>query len=356
MPYKISGTKSETARIIVFKENDWSIEANTVISGSGTYEIDSLVSGTKTVAARSVNGYTIGYGNVTGEYYAPLARGVFAGGNDGAVTNVIQYITIASEGNAQNFGDLTVARTWPVACSNSTNERGVFFDAGYDHEIIDYITISTLGDAISFGSLPALDQGDSAACDNGVNDRGIFANYDNIYYVTISTPGNSTNFGTKDGRRSFGSCSNDTNNRGIFAGGYSYTNDINYIDISSTGNAQAFGDLVLIQSYSTGTSNGTNERGIFAGGLNAAAARINIIQYITISSLGDATNFGDLSEPKLGFGFASNKTSERAVLGGGSTPTKLDVMEYITISTLSDASDFGDLMAANANLSATSNA
>ena len=30
MPYKISGTKSETSRIIILKESDWSIESNTI--------------------------------------------------------------------------------------------------------------------------------------------------------------------------------------------------------------------------------------------------------------------------------------------------------------------------------------
>jgi hypothetical protein len=37
MPYKISGSKSHTARIIILKESDWSIESNTVVSGSGNY-------------------------------------------------------------------------------------------------------------------------------------------------------------------------------------------------------------------------------------------------------------------------------------------------------------------------------
>lgn len=33
-------------------------------------------------------------------------RGLFAGGNTGVATNVIQYITIASTGNATTFGSL----------------------------------------------------------------------------------------------------------------------------------------------------------------------------------------------------------------------------------------------------------
>ena len=38
-------------------------------------------------------------------------RGVIAGGNDNADENQIQYITIASTGNSADFGDLTAVRT-----------------------------------------------------------------------------------------------------------------------------------------------------------------------------------------------------------------------------------------------------
>jgi len=37
-------------------------------------------------------------------------RGVFGGGTTGSVSNVIDYITISSTGNATDFGDLTDAR------------------------------------------------------------------------------------------------------------------------------------------------------------------------------------------------------------------------------------------------------
>jgi hypothetical protein len=40
-------------------------------------------------------------------------RGVFAGGSLGpARTNVIQYVTIASTGNATDFGDQTIVAGW----------------------------------------------------------------------------------------------------------------------------------------------------------------------------------------------------------------------------------------------------
>ena len=92
-------------------------------------------------------------------------RGVFGGGTPGP-TNTIDYITIASTGNAIDFGDLTVARNSLSACSSST--RGVFGGgfAPTANNTIDYITIATTGNAIDFGDLTVTRQ-QLAACSNG---------------------------------------------------------------------------------------------------------------------------------------------------------------------------------------------
>jgi hypothetical protein len=69
--------------------------------------------------------------------------------------NVMQYITIATTGNAVDFGDLTVARRENVAgVSNAT--IGVF-GGGYKsptfYNVMDYITVATTGNATDFGDL-----------------------------------------------------------------------------------------------------------------------------------------------------------------------------------------------------------
>ena len=66
---------------------------------------------------------------------------------------------------------------------------------------------------------------------------------------------------------------------------------IEYITITSTGDATDFGDLTVGRFQLDATSNGTGERGIFAGGYQT----LNVIDYITINSVGDATDFGDLN-------------------------------------------------------------
>ena len=72
MSYKISGEKSETARIMVLKESDWGIESNTVISGSGAYSVEDLEAGNKLVVGRKSDGQVISYGNITPEYYISI--------------------------------------------------------------------------------------------------------------------------------------------------------------------------------------------------------------------------------------------------------------------------------------------
>lgn len=47
-----------------------------------------------------------------------IGYGLFGGGYGSAASNVIDYVTIASTGNATDFGDLTVARYYLAGLSN----------------------------------------------------------------------------------------------------------------------------------------------------------------------------------------------------------------------------------------------
>ena len=76
-------------------------------------------------------------------------RGVFGGGPTNQC--VMDYITIATTGNATDFGDLTVARRFFAGVSSST--RGVFGGGPTNQCVMDYITIATTGNATDFGDL-----------------------------------------------------------------------------------------------------------------------------------------------------------------------------------------------------------
>lgn len=256
-------------------------------------------------------------------------RGVFGGGEQpGGNNNVIDYITIASQGNAQDFGDTTVARgAGPASCSSST--RGLFAGGRTPtlQNVIDYIQISTIGNAIDFGDLNIPVQW-LASCSSST--RGFFAGGNtsppttDIRFVTISSTGNSTKFGdlTTPGQTFFGLANSI---RGVFAGGNNPTpasgflgsadfNRIQYITLSTTGNTTDFGDLTLARRSASATSNST--RGVFSAGYSSAPVspitNVNNIDYITIATTGNAIDFGDSG----GNGFGAGCSDSHGGLGG----------------------------------------
>jgi len=359
MPYKISGTKSETARIIILKESDWSIESNTVISGSGAYEVGDLETGNKSVISRTNDGEVLGYGAVSAEEYVPATgdRGVFGGGE--GTTNVIDYVTISTTGDATDFGDLTVSRERFGATSNGVTGRGVFA-GGYTAypartTTMDYIAILTLGDATDFGDLLTA-RAFLDGCSNRTNNRGVFgggitADYSDVLeYITISTTGNAQDFGDlSDTKYGKAACSNGETDRGLFAGGLTgYSDVIDHITISTNSNATNFGDLYMARAHLAATSNGTNDRGVFGGGGTPTAT--NLIDYVTISTTGNATIFGELTVARSLFSACSNYTSNRGLFVGD-----INIIDYVTITSTGDAIDFGDLTVARYGVSACSN-
>lgn len=362
MAYKISGTKSTDARIVVIKQSDWTVESSTVISGSGAYEVDSLIEGDKLVVAMTDEGEAIAYGFVSGIEYAspPGDRGVFAGGYISGSQNIIDYITISSSATAQDFGDLTLSRENLTGASNGSYDRGIFAGGLTNSDVIDYITISSIGNAIDFGNL-SLGRFKLAAADNGINQRIVFAGGNNsgaqsvIDYIAANSLGNASAFGNlTSARYSHTGTSNSIYDRGLFAGAYGYSTIIEYITISSTGNSTDFGDLTLARHALAGTSNGTNNRAIFGGGLRSGPADTNVIDYTAINSLGNAFDFGDLATDNYYMGACSNKVNNRGVFGGGWT--REDIVQYVTISSLGNATHYSNLSVYRRELAACSNA
>ena len=92
-------------------------------------------------------------------------------------------------------------------------------------------------------------------------------------------------------------------------------------------------------------------RGVFAGGY--APTALNVIEYITISTTGNALDFGDLSQTRTSP--AASASSTRGLFAGGFTPTVTNVIDYITIATTGNALDFGDLLYPPYSTSACSN-
>jgi hypothetical protein len=229
--------------------------------------------------------------------------------NRDAATDTIEYVTIASEGNSSNFGDASQKRyNGIMSASNATRgiNGGGYVDT-YSKQI-DYITIATQGDGQDFGDLSVERWGPGGL-------------------------GSST--------------------RSICLGGISFdqntergSNHIDYRAIASLGDFVDFGDLNELRRGMSAASNST--RGIVSGSMPASEA-VDSIEYITIATLGNGTDFGDLANPSnMGCGAAGES---RAVLvrgndGSSTYGNETSDIEYITIATLSNGRDFGDLTVA----------
>ncbi len=135
--------------------------------------------------------------------------------------------------------------------------------------------------------------------------------------------------------------------RGLFGGGGNPATGrekILYLTVSTLGDTQEFGDLSS-QIYAT-AGLGSRTRGVFAGGYNPS--QVNTIEFVTFASLGNVTDFGDTTYTARDMGGLSSST-RGLFFGGISTPgapSGTNVINYITISHTGNAVNFGDAHAA----------
>ena len=262
-------------------------------------------------AELSSDGNTIDFGNLSTANQAAQAvssstRCCYGGGNNHpSYFNKIEFVTIATTSNVTDFGDLDAIKSGGQGCGNET--RGIFgpgfspTPTSRNVNTIDFITIATLGDAQDFGDFTEDIRGIAALSSPT---RGVFAggyapsspNVSNtIQFITIATTGNAQDFGDTSLARmnmSGGGCSNGT--RGLFAGGRGNPvtgyNTIDFVTIATAGNAIDFGDLT-VEGQGVG-ANSNSIRGVFGGRTNPSKQQV--IDYVNFATTGDATDFGDM--------------------------------------------------------------
>ena len=323
-----------------------------------------VIAGVSTVT--STGAFTVPVGPT--EYRGGRGRGLFAGGytpSSPNTSNVIDMIEIATTGNATDFGDIAHSGS---TGSSSNSIRGVFNYCSVPNSLttMNYTVISSQGGVADYGDLSYVTRDGPYGA--GDNTRGVLGgsaggpsnmggspgqgvNY--IDYITFATTGDSSDFGTLTiKRRGMGACSSPT--RTVFGGGYikpqSHTDIIDYVTTQTLGDAIHFGELTVSRGHMGAVSSTT--RGIWYGGSIYPGSDVfyNTIDYITIASTGNATDFGDTitgGGDHFTTGTASNKI--RGCFGGCSTPTNLNTIAYVTIATTGNALDFGDLTAVEYN-------
>jgi len=254
----------------------------------------------------STTGNSTDFGDLSADIFAvgttaSSTRGVVFGGYGGnphsANSDEIQFVTIASQGNAQDFGNLTVGRQ--NACVSGSQTRAVAAGGGQPSgnvNTIDYVTIASQGNAVDFGDCTAANNNSSdGGCGNAT--RGLFHtrtpnNTGGYFHYNIATTGNAAEFSDEvnSGNNTLAGGSNAV--RGLFQGGYG-TNAITAVTISTFGSAFDFGDQTTTRYTAGAAASGT--RYVTIAGQPVPASPINVMEYVHIMTSGNTIDFGDLS-------------------------------------------------------------
>ena len=301
-------------------------------------------------------------------YRGNSGRGIFSGGTDPNSVRNIDYINIASTGNATAWGELLGNGT-SLHGGASNNIRGVYvggFTGAPSNariSLMQALTLPTEGDIIDFGDLQFNSQQLSGV---GNETRGVYAmgyaypnmspvssNSLNMHYTMIEfmSSASRTDFGDiidNAGCRDLATVS--TPIRGYFAGGEgtgqdspSHNKNITIKGFANNSESLNFGELTTLSQR--GACVGSATRGVFIIG-STIPAFVNTMEYITLTTSGESTDFGDTT---ANTGAINNDAASNMIRGVYHHPrttdggAELNTLEYITIATTGNATDFGDL-------------
>ena len=284
------------------------------------------------------------------------ARGFAAGGAAGGYSATIDFYTIPTAGNAQDFGDLTIAHGNGVA-GFASRTRGVAaggFSPIAHYNTIDFITMSSTGDGTDFGDLTSNREGPMGLSNatrgiaaSGWSRGGPGLSQTTIDYVTIASAGNALDYGDMAAGSNYGAGAASPT-RGILLGGNNESplagmkSRIEFITIPTLGNGQDFGDLSQNHFFNINAASNSIRALAWGGTYPDTSTGTNIIEFITIATRGNGVDFGDttraVSAPM------ATASSTRSVCYGGNGGGD-NIVEYVEISTQGNAVDFGDTVA-----------
>ena len=295
-------------------------------------------------------------------------RGLFFGEfDDSSNTPTIDFVTISSQGNATDYGDLINSVQF-YGGVNSSHRRWIYFGGapGNPTNQMQYGEISHTGNGVDFGNLTESTHYNPSGVGNRTRGVRMGGSVDpsggaqnTMDFWTYDSLGNAVDFGDLVAGKRFAYSANSPT-RGILSGG-DFTNPslgdaINqFITIATTGNAHTFGDLSSIVQYGGGNGACSNSvKGMFGGGgSKPGTTKLTDVEAIFISTLGESIKFGDLTVGRNYSGSTASAT--RGIWGGGYSPSYVNTIDYLNIATGGTAVDFGDRTVAGSYISACSN-
>ena len=295
---------------------------------------------------------TISYSTASGGGVWYGDRAVYAGNIKNGTGSDIGQFDITTLGNATGFGGLISNHEDGGHAALSNGTKALFAGgprSASKTDDIEVITISTPATATDFGNLI----GTNSVMDGihsgsyGFYSGGDAASgYTNVVQtVVVDTPGDATSFGTL--QTGVAQNGNVTDNSRVVRGGNTGASDfhLQYWSNVSMTTATDFGDWAGGTGIA-GTAVGAGDRGIFWG---RTENDYTAIEYISIQTPSNAAAFGNLLTNQLnnnGYGEFFSGSANNATRGtkfGGITSGGSNEIQYITMDTLGNGQDFGDL-------------
>ena len=210
----------------------------------------------------SHEGNAIDFGDLTSNREGPMGlssstRGIAAAGwsrPDSGNIREIDMVTIAVTANSIDFGDLITPTNY--GCGTSSATRGLLI-GGYSNPSpqesyytnrIEFITIATTGNGQDFGDINSPNTNQMSAASNATRGLILGGGADNanqintIDFVTIATTGNATDFGDLTLAVQGGTATSSPTRCVYYSGNRGSTNVIQFVEIATTGDAADFGD------------------------------------------------------------------------------------------------------------------
>ena len=127
--------------------------------------------------------------------------------------------------------------------------------------------------------------------------------------------------------------------------------------MSTLGNSSNFGELPEFKGRGAPICSAI--RGIYAGGAGGpnanSASGQNTIHVITITTLGDAVDFGDTCIQSGGAPGGASSCTRGVIMGGIFSGSYVNTISSISISSMGDAVDFGDMVQVGGSREGASN-
>ena len=184
------------------------------------------------------------------------------------------FITIASTGNSNDFGDCVERGRKDTCFSNSTrgftcggNDRIDSPSPNTSHGRIEMTIIQTKGSTIDFGEVGE-DNGKSFFTGNLGCNGGAASQTRGIIFSGITSPS-------------------------------AHRNVIEFLTLTTFGNSKNFGDLLTSGGGGGVTASGNQIRAVVR---TSSAYDGNILEQVTIATTGNATDFGDLNTGRRSYG------------------------------------------------------